>query len=86
MTKESIILAENQADFIRASIASGRYGNVNEVVRAGLCLLEEKLAEDRRNEARLRDMLDAAADSGLSPNTPEAIWQQVEDRYRAADA
>jgi antitoxin ParD1/3/4 len=43
MTKNtSIALSDHFADFLNEQVASGRYGNASEVVRAGLRLLEER--------------------------------------------
>jgi len=45
MTKNtSIALSDHFAEFLTEQVASGRYGSVSEVVRAGLRLLEEREA------------------------------------------
>ena len=58
----SVTLSDYFDKFIAAEIASGRYGNTSEVVRAGLRLLER---EEKKLEA-----LRAAIDEGL--NSPES--------------
>lgn len=58
MSETSITLTDQLAAFVDEQIASGRYGSANDVVRAGLSLLEER-------EARLQ-ALRAAIDEGLA--------------------
>jgi antitoxin ParD1/3/4 len=58
----SVTLSDYFEKFIASEIASGRYGNSSEVVRAGLRLLE-------REEMKL-EALRAAIDEGL--NSPES--------------
>ncbi len=59
----SITLGEHFETFLRSQIESGRYGNVSEVVRAGLRLLEE---HEQKMEALRRALLDgeASGDAG----------------------
>ena len=59
----SIALGEHFAAFAREQVAHGRYGNVSEVVRAGLRLLEER-------EAKLA-ALRAAIDEGIRSGPAE---------------
>jgi antitoxin ParD1/3/4 len=59
----SIELGDHFTAFVEAQVAKGRYGNVSEVVRAGLRLLEER-------EARL-SVLRAAIEEGLGSGLPE---------------
>ena len=60
----SINLGDHFEGFIAGQIKQGRYGNVSEVVRSGLRLLEE---HERKLEA-LRQALIAGENSG--PSTP----------------
>lgn len=43
--KRSIVIGDHLDGFIEAQIASGRFNNVSEVVRAGLRLLEDRESE-----------------------------------------
>lgn len=75
----SVALGPRFENFVREQIASGRYNNVSEVLRAGLRLLED---EERAREARL-DELRAAIRAGLSSGEPleeEAAFEEVERR------
>lgn len=58
----SVVLSEYFDRFVANEIASGRFGNTSEVIRAGLRLLE-------REEKKL-EVLRAAVDEGL--NSPES--------------
>lgn len=51
----SIALNDHFADFIDASVASGRYGSASDVVRAGLRLLEAEEAHLARLRAALAE-------------------------------
>ena len=49
----SISLGDHFASFVSAQVSEGRYGNVSEVVRAGLRLLEEHEAKVKALQAAL---------------------------------
>ena len=61
MPARNVNLTEHFDRFIEAGIASGRFGNANQVVREGLRLLEQREPED---QARL-EWLRAAARQGF---------------------
>jgi antitoxin ParD1/3/4 len=50
MPTRNVNLTATLDKFVTAKVASGRYENASEVVRAGLRVLEQ---EERRNEAKL---------------------------------
>ncbi len=58
----SYALGKRFENFVREQVASGRYNNASEVVRAGLRLLESEEELRKRNMAEL----DAAIDRGLA--------------------
>lgn len=62
MKNTSISLSSHFNDFISSQIASGRYKNVSEVIRAGLRLLED---EESKIKA-LRKAIQEGIDSGLA--------------------
>lgn len=75
----SVALGPRFESFVREQIASGRYNNVSEVLRAGLRLLEDA---EKAREARL-DELRAAVRAGLDSGEPldeDAAFAEVERR------
>ncbi|MDO5052632.1 MAG: type II toxin-antitoxin system ParD family antitoxin [Pseudoclavibacter sp.] len=58
----SISLDEHFSDFLARQVASGRYRSASEVVRAGLCLLEDREAQ----LAALRAALVEGEESGAA--------------------
>jgi antitoxin ParD1/3/4 len=76
----SIALSPHFERFIRQQVASGRFNNVSEVVRAGLRLLEEREAEQSAKLQALRDAMAVGLNSG--PGIPEqAVFDRLEARY-----
>lgn len=55
----SVALGEHFSSFVERQVADGRYGNVSEVVRAGLRLLEESEARHQALRAAIREGLDS---------------------------
>lgn len=74
----SISLGEHFDDFISEQVASGRYGSVSEVVRAGLRLLEDSESK----LAALRCMLDEGEASGRADYSYESLITAVDERSR----
>lgn len=74
MPKLKVDLTEHQEELIENLVASGRYRDAGEVLRAGIRLLERQAAED---EARLQALREAA-DSGIA--------DIEEGRFRTFDA
>ena len=62
MPTRNVVLTEHQADLVARLVASGRYRNASEVMRAGLRLIEWKETGDA---VRLRAMREAA-DAGIA--------------------
>lgn len=56
----SITLGDHLASFVSEQVSSGRYGNVSEVIRASLRLLEEH----EQRVVALRQALEAGEQSG----------------------
>lgn len=78
----SVALGPRFETFVREQIASGRYNNVSEVLRAGLRLLED---EERAREMKLQDLraaIKAGLESGRARPAEEA-FDRLEAKYRA---
>jgi antitoxin ParD1/3/4 len=61
----SVTLSDHFEHFVASEVASGRFGNASEVVRAGLRLLER--------EEKALQVLRAAIDEGLSSPESEDV-------------
>lgn len=81
----SVALSSHFEEFIRRQVATGRYNNYSEVVRAGLRMLED--AEAR--QMLLQKELCRAVTDGLNsgPDLPaEEVFDRLEEKYqRRAD-
>ncbi|OQX06905.1 MAG: addiction module antitoxin [Desulfobulbaceae bacterium A2] len=74
----SVALSPHFENYIRQQVASGRYNNVSEVIRAGLRLLEE---QETRHAIQLEE-LRLAITAGLASG-PDVADDQVFDRLEA---
>jgi antitoxin ParD1/3/4 len=74
----SVALGDHFEEFIRKQLASGRFNNVSEVVRAGLRLLED---EQKLREIRHRD-LKTAIKEGIDSEDAGSV-EEVVARNRA---
>lgn len=73
----SVVLGNYFEEFVRSTIADGRYKNASEVIRAGLRLLEE-----RENKVKaLRDAIQEGLDSGIAEDfEPDNFLQELKNR------
>ena len=58
MATRNVVLTETQSALIDRLVASGRYQNASEVMREGLRLLEQRVAEDTAKIEALRQATD----------------------------
>lgn len=86
MNTEHIRIPNRQAAFIRDLIASGRYSSVDEVVRASVLLLEERVAYEEQQKEKLRAMLNEALAGGTVDDSFDDIWDAAETRYLHGNA
>ncbi len=77
----SITLSDHFEDFISAQINTGRYGNVSEVVRASLRLLEE---HEQKIEALRQALVDGEASGDAGALDFKAIKREARKRARLA--
>lgn len=73
----SVVLGYYFEEFVRSTIADGRYKDASEVIRAGLRLLEE-----RENKVKaLRDAIQEGLDSGIAEDfEPDNFLQELKNR------
>ncbi len=91
METQTIKLSERESEFVRRSVLEGRYKDANEVVEAGLRLLEQREEEERLALERLRaevkkGMDDLEAGRYVEINGPEEmslVFDEVKRRVAA---
>ncbi|MDF0602594.1 type II toxin-antitoxin system ParD family antitoxin [Psychromarinibacter sp. C21-152] len=66
MATRNVVLTQQQEELVQALVASGRYQNASEALRAGLRLLEREEAAAHAIEDRLREGLAQAAAGDLA--------------------
>lgn len=71
MTTRNVVLTEPQSKLIDELVASGRYQNASEAIRAGLRLLEREEVELRDLRARLTNGLLEAREGSLARGSGE---------------
>lgn len=79
MSKITISMPEPMTDYVARRVNAGQYGNVSEFFRD----LVRRDQERQQAIAELRDLVDVAEASGMSPQRVPEIMMQVEDRLRA---
>jgi antitoxin ParD1/3/4 len=62
MPTRNVVLTEFQAELVERLVASGRYQNASEVLRAGLRLVESQEADDAAKLAALRAAVQVGID------------------------
>lgn len=72
----SISLGDHFADFVEAQVASGRFGSVSEVVRAGLRSLEEHEAKHQALQMAITEGLKSGVAEGFSI---EALQRELDE-------
>lgn len=71
MVTRNVVLTETQDELVQALVASGRYQNASEAMRAGLRLLEQEEAQLADIRAGLLEGLKQAADGDLAEGSGE---------------
>lgn len=74
MATRNVVLSQQQHKLVDSLVASGRYQNASEVLRAGLRLLERQEMEDAAKIAALRE----AADRGW-PDLTSGRYDDIAD-------
>lgn len=81
MPSVTVSLTDRQREYLVAKVDSGSYGNVSEVVREAIRLLEQR---DQEHEARLRIAINEGLESG--PAEPLESADQLKRKARERQA
>ena len=85
MATRNVVLTETQSDLVDRLVASGRYQNASEALRAGLRLLEREEAELGALRSRLTAGLEQARRGDLAEGSGEPIAERLDLRLEAND-
>ena len=77
MATRNVVLTETQSDLVDRLIASGRYQNASEALRAGLRLLEREEAELSDLRSRLSVGLEQARRAELADGSGEDAMRRA---------
>ena len=77
MVTRNVVLTEPQSQLIDDLVATGRYQNASEALRAGLRLLEREEAELKALRARLLRGIDEARNGQFAEGTGDAVIRRV---------
>lgn len=82
MTTRNVVLTDMQSDLVDRLVASGRYQNASEALRAGLRLLEREESELGELRARLTVGLEQARRGELAEGSGEDTVRRAFSRAR----
>lgn len=81
MPLRKISLTEYHDNFVRHLVASGRFGSANEVLQAGLRLLEQQTQADEERLELLRRLATDGLDSLAHEEAPQSGAAGSQERY-----
>ncbi|WP_127115781.1 type II toxin-antitoxin system ParD family antitoxin [Shimia sediminis] len=84
MVTRNVVLTDAQDQLVQALVASGRYQNASEALRAGLRLLEQEEAQVLSIQQGLREGLEQAARDDLAPGSGAEAIRRAFARARTA--
>ena len=82
MATRNVVLTDTQSDLVDRLVASGRYQNASEALRAGLRLLEREETELGELRARLNSGLEEARRGDLAEGSGEDAVRRAFSRTR----
>ena len=83
MVTRNVVLTETQDQLVQALVASGRYQNASEALRAGLRLLEQEEAGVMQIQQGLREGLTQALDRDFAKGSGSDAVHRAFARARA---
>ncbi len=85
MVTRNVVLTDTQDQLVQALVASGRYQNVSEAMRAGLRLLEQQEAELAGIRTGLLEGLDQAERGEFADGTGQDAIRRAFARARTGE-
>lgn len=85
MVTRNVVLTDTQDQLVQALVASGRYQNVSEAMRAGLRLLEQQEAELADIRKGLLEGLDQAERGDFADGTGQDAIRRAFARARTGE-
>ena len=85
MVTRNVVLTDTQDQLVQALVASGRYQNVSEAMRAGLRLLEQQEAELAGIRKGLLDGLDQAERGDFAEGTGQDAIRRAFAQARSSE-
>ena len=84
MVTRNVVLTQHQSEFVDGLVASGRFQNASEALRAGLRLLEQEEAAWEQVRRGVLEGLDQVRRGEFAEGTPEEIfaWAMAEAKDR----
>ncbi len=86
MPTRNVVLTDHLAEVVDRLVASGRYQNASEVIRAGLRLVEEEEAEWQTFLDRVNAGYDEAKRGEFAEGSFEEIMERIERAARGGEA
>ena len=80
MVTRNVVLTDQQSSFLDGLVASGRFQNASEAMRAGLRLLEQQEAEWEAIRAGVLEGLAQVRRGEFAEGTPEEIFARIKAR------
>ncbi len=84
MVTRNVVLTETQDQLVQALVASGRYQNASEAMRAGLRLLEQEEAQLTHIQRGLLEGLQQAQSGNLAKGSGADAVRRAFSRVRSA--
>ena len=83
MSTRNVVLTDHQDRLVENLVASGRYQNASEALRAGLRLLEQEETALQELKDRLARSVVQADRGEFAEGTPDQIFERALDRAKA---
>ena len=82
MLKQSFSITRRNREWLKAQVATGRYGSASEVIRDMIREREMRSQESPEQRQWLQEKLDRSVQSGISPTPPDDLLEQFKSRVK----